>query len=244
MPGALRAAFVLSGVAGLVYEIVWSRYLGLFVGHGAYAQILVLAVYLGGMALGSAVVADLSKRVRDPILWYARAEGLLALFGLLFHPVFLLVTSFSYDVLFPAIGSAGLVGSVRWGLAGLLILPQAMVLGATFPLMAAALVRADPASPGRGVALAYLLNTLGAAAGVLLAGFWMIGAFGLPGTAIAAAALNLVAAGLAVRVARATERRRRLRLHRRRRRLPPRPRGAPRSRGPLPRAGSRRPSSW
>jgi spermidine synthase len=204
MPGALRAAFVLSGVAGLVYEIVWSRYLGLFVGHGAYAQILVLAVYLGGMALGSAVVADLSKRVRDPILWYARAEGLLALFGLLFHPVFLLVTSFSYDVLFPAIGSAGLVGSVRWGLAGLLILPQAMVLGATFPLMAAALVRADPASPGRGVALAYLLNTLGAAAGVLLAGFWMIGAFGLPGTAIAAAALNLVAAGLAVRTARAT----------------------------------------
>jgi predicted membrane-bound spermidine synthase len=202
IPGALRSAFVVSGVAGLVYEVLWSRYLGLYVGHSAYAQVLVLAVYLGGMAVGSIVLADLSRRVRRPLLWYVGAECALAAFGLAFHPLFQLVSTLSYDMLFPAIGSAGLVGSLRWGLAGALILPQAMVLGATFPLMAAALVRADPASPGRGVATVYTLNTLGGAAGVLLAGFWMIGALGLPGTSTAAAGLNLLAAGLALSASR------------------------------------------
>ncbi len=116
--------------------------------------------------------------------------------------MFTSVTDYSYDVIFPALASPGLVASGRWGIAGLLILPQAIVLGATFPLMAAALVRMDTGHPGRAVARAYLLNTLGGAAGVLLAGFWMIGTFGLPGTSVVAAGLNLIAAGLALRCAR------------------------------------------
>ena len=194
----LYLAFVVSGVAGLVYEVLWTRYLGLYVGHSAYAQVLVLAVYLGGMALGAMILADVSARLSDPVRWYAGAEAVLALFGLVFHAVFVAVSDFSYATLFPGLGSAQLVGAVRWGVAGLLILPQAMILGATFPLMAAAVVRADEANPGRGVARVYLLNTFGGAAGVLLAGFWMIGAFGLPGTSIAAALLNLIAASLAI----------------------------------------------
>ena len=194
----IHVAFALSGVAGLVYEVLWSRYLSLFVGHGAYAQVLVLAVYLGGMGLGALAVAGRSRDLERPLLWYAGAEGLLALFGLAFHALFVLATEASYDVLFPAIASPSWSGSVRWAVAGLLILPQAVVLGTTFPLMAAGLVRNDPARPGGGVAYAYLLNTLGGAAGVLLAGFVLIGRFGLPGTSVAAALLNLVAAGLVV----------------------------------------------
>lgn len=192
----IRAAFLISGVAGLVYEVLWSRYLGLFVGHTAYAQVLVLAVYLGGMAVGSLAVADLSRRLDSPLRWYAGAETVLALFGLAFHFLFVAATDFGYDVLFPAVGSAAAVGAVRWGLAGLLILPQAIVLGTTFPLMAAGLVRDDRSHPGGSVAEAYLLNTLGGAAGVLLAGFGFIAWFGLPGTSVAAAVLNLAAAGL------------------------------------------------
>ena len=138
---ALYAAFAISGAAGLVYEVLWSRYLGLYVGNGAYAQVLVLSVYLGGMAVGSTAVASLTQRLRRPLLWYAAAECVLALFGLAFHPLFVFATDISYEVLFPALGSAAIVGSVRWGVAGLLILPQAMVLGATFPLMAAGLLR-------------------------------------------------------------------------------------------------------
>ena len=51
----LFLAFAASGMAGLIYEVIWSRYLALFVGHSAYAQVLVIAVYLGGLALGALV---------------------------------------------------------------------------------------------------------------------------------------------------------------------------------------------
>src|SRR3954462_11037949 len=51
MPARLAGGFTLSGVAGLAYELVWTRYLALLVGHAAYAQVLVLAVYLGGTAV-------------------------------------------------------------------------------------------------------------------------------------------------------------------------------------------------
>ncbi len=193
---SLRTAFLCSGVAGLVYEVLWSRYLSLYVGHSAYAQVLVLAVYLGGMAVGSIAISDVSKRLRQPLRWYVGAELALAVFGLLFHTVFVTATNWSYDQIFPSIANASWVGSIRWALAGLMILPQAIVLGMTFPLMAAGLVRDDPEHPGAGVAEAYTLNTLGGAVGVLLAGFVFIGAFGLPGTSVAAAVLNVAAAGL------------------------------------------------
>lgn len=187
-------AFTLSGVAGLTYEVVWSRYLAIFLGHGAYAQVLVLAVYLGGMAVGALAVSESSGRLRRPLLAYAGAEAALCVLALVFHGAFLLTTRFAYDSIFPALGSASLSGAVRWGLAGLLVLPSAVVLGTTFPLMAAGLVRRDPGRPGRGVANAYLANTLGGAAGVLLAGFRLIPGVGLPGTVLCAGALNAVAA--------------------------------------------------
>ena len=49
----LYLVFTLSGAAGLIYESIWSHYLGLFVGHSAYAQIIVLAIFLGGMSLAA-----------------------------------------------------------------------------------------------------------------------------------------------------------------------------------------------
>src|SRR5690606_13910325 len=70
----LHGAFVLSGVAGLTYEVLWSRYLGLFVGHGAYAQVLVLAVFLGGMAVGSLAISGRSRTLARPLLGYAALE--------------------------------------------------------------------------------------------------------------------------------------------------------------------------
>ena len=182
----LYPAFILSGVAGLVYEVLWGRYLGVYVGHSAYAQVLVLTVYLGGMAVGAIAIGERSKRLEEPLLWYAWAEAGLAVFGVVFHGLFTLMVDVSYDHLFPAIGSAGLVGAARWGLASAVIMPQAILLGTTFPLMAAGLVRRDSLRPGRGVATVYLLNTLGGSAGVLLAGFWLITRFGFAATSMVA----------------------------------------------------------
>ena len=56
LPGqAVLALFVVSGFAGLVYQSLWSHYLGLVLGHAAYAQSLVLAIFMGGMALGASL---------------------------------------------------------------------------------------------------------------------------------------------------------------------------------------------
>ena len=51
--GAFYVLFTASGFAGLIYESVWTHYLKLFLGHAAYAQSLVLAVFMGGMAAGA-----------------------------------------------------------------------------------------------------------------------------------------------------------------------------------------------
>src|SRR5436190_14544339 len=119
---ALVAVFVFSGGAGLIYESIWSRYLGLFVGHSAYAQIIVLVIFLGGMSLGAHLVGRRSSRMRSPLLWYAGVEFLVGLLALVFHDTFVAVTGAAYDALFPALGGPALV-IVKWLLASLLILP-------------------------------------------------------------------------------------------------------------------------
>jgi predicted membrane-bound spermidine synthase len=84
----------------------------------------------------------------------------------------------------------------KWTLAGLLILPQSVLLGMTFPLMSAGLIRRYPLAPGESLAMLYFTNSLGAAVGVLVSGFYMIDALGLPGTVQAAGVLNLVLAAV------------------------------------------------
>jgi len=196
--------FALSGAAGLIYESVWSRYLALMVGHTAYAQVLVLGIFLGGMACGAVLSGLYSERFRDPLKFYALAELVVGLFGLAFHWVYTGVSSLAYEVIFPAIGTGVALTLAKWALAALLILPQAVILGSTFPLMAAAVLRRAPDAPGRVLGSLYFSNNLGAAIGVLVAGFILLAVGGLPGSVLTAAGINIfvatVAYGLALRV--------------------------------------------
>jgi len=193
VPLLLYILFIFSGAAGLFYESVWSRYLSLFVGHGAYAQVIVLVIFLGGMALGSMLVSRRSARLEDPLYGYAVVEVLIGLVGLVFHDlIYVPVTGWAYDSLFPALGGGMTVSLAKWGLAGLLILPQSIMLGATFPLMSAGIIRRARERPGAVLSILYFTNSLGAAAGVLFAGFVLVRQAGLPGTLLAAAILNLL----------------------------------------------------
>ena len=79
---------------------------------------------------------------------------------------------------------------------GALILPQSVLLGATFPLMSGGLLRRHPERPGESLAMLYFTNSLGAAVGVLASGFVLIERLGLPGTIQAAGVLNLVLAAI------------------------------------------------
>ena len=183
--------FVLSGAAGLIYESTWTRYLGLFVGHDAYAQIVVLVIFLGGMSAGAMAVSRWGHRLRDPLLGYALVEFAVGCIGLIFHDVFVWTTDTAYLSIYPSLAGSALLPVVKWTLASALILPQSVLLGATFPLMSAGVLRLSPARPGRTLALLYFSNSLGAAAGVLIAGFYLVALAGLPGTLLTAAMLNL-----------------------------------------------------
>ncbi len=200
--GAFYAIFVLSGFAGLIYESVWTHYLKLFLGHAAYAQSLVLAVFMGGMAAGAAFCGRRSARIANPLLAYALVEALTGALALLFHDAFVLTTDWAYAWLLPALGDEWAVLGAKLGLACLLILPQSVLLGMTFPLMSASLARVHPARAGESVAMLYFTNSLGAAAGVLTSGFVLIAAFGLPGTLRTAGLLNLLLAAAAWALAR------------------------------------------
>src|SRR5882724_7073296 len=77
--------FTVSGFAGLIYESIWSHYLKLFLGHAAYAQTLVLALFMGGMAVGAWICSRYSERWPNLLRRYALAEGAIGLAALGFH---------------------------------------------------------------------------------------------------------------------------------------------------------------
>jgi predicted membrane-bound spermidine synthase len=201
----LLAIFVLSGFAGLIYQSIWSHYLGLFLGHAAYAQALVLAIFMGGMAAGAAWIAKAGQKWRNLIRGYAVIEVVIGVLGLLFHRLFTGVAELSYDHLFPALGQASAINLARWLVAALLILPQTILLGMTFPLMSGGLIRRFPGNDGHVLGGLYFTNSIGAAIGALAAVFVLLPWVGLPGAMVAAAALNFVVAGLAWRLARDPE---------------------------------------
>ena len=186
--------FTVSGFAGLIYESIWTHYLKLFLGHAAYAQSLVLVVFMGGMAAGAAWCARRSERLERPLLGYALVEGIIGAAALGFHPVFVAATDWAYGSLLPALGSESAALAAKLGLSCLLIAPQSVLLGMTFPLMSAGLVRAHPAAPGESLAMLYFSNSLGAAVGVLASGFLLIAWAGLPGTLAVAGWTNLALA--------------------------------------------------
>jgi len=190
----LLAVFVVSGFTGLIYESIWSHYLKLFLGHAAYAQTLVLAIFMGGMALGSWTVAHYSSRLRHLLWAYVLVEGVIGIFGIFFHPTFVAASNFSFVSVIPALPAGFLIHAYKWSLAALLIFPQSVLLGMTFPLISGGLIRRWPDRPGETLATLYFTNSLGAAIGVLISGFVLIKAVGLPGTILTAGLVNIALA--------------------------------------------------
>lgn len=158
------ALFFLSGAAALVYEVSWSRQIGMAVGHTAASAALVLSAYFTGLALGQALGARLALRF-PPLLGYGIAEILTAGWASLI-PGLLAWTGATgplgaVDGLPPDIWAAA-----RGALCFAVLLPATVPLGATLPLMA------EHLSPrgrdwSRLVVRGYAFNTVGGLVGVL-----------------------------------------------------------------------------
>src|SRR5215216_1139551 len=113
----LALLFILSGAAGLIYESVWARYISLLVGHSAYAQVIVLVIFLGGMAIGSLLVGKWSERIQSPLLWYAIVEAIIAMIAVVFHPTFVATTDLAYNHILPSLSAGGAVTAATWTIA-------------------------------------------------------------------------------------------------------------------------------
>ena len=207
----LLALFALSGFTGLVYESVWSHYLKLLLGAAAFAQSFVLAVLMGGMALGAWLASRRSARWRNLLAAYAWVEALIGLAALAFHAAYTTLAALSLEHVIPALGAPAAITAYKYALCALLIAPQAVLLGMTFPLMAGAVIRRHPCDAGgrpaggRRLAMLYFSNCIGAAAGALAAAFWLFGWLGLAGTLQFAGALNLALALAVGALARGSE---------------------------------------
>ena len=186
--------FVISGFSGLIYESIWSHYLKLFLGHAAYSQTLVLTIFMGGMAMGAWFAGRILTMSIRLLYAYALVELLIGVAGILFHRIFQMLMDVSFNNIIPAISDPTIMHIYSWAVGSALLLPQSVLLGATFPLMSNALLRIRSDLPGRSISLLYFGNSIGAAIGVLVCGFYLIAKTGMPGTVLTAGIINVLIA--------------------------------------------------
>jgi spermidine synthase len=193
---ALWVVVFASGLATMGFEVLWTRILVFSFLSTVYAFTVILATFLTGLALGSALFARLEARV-PPIGLLAAAQLLAGVSAMLLAPVAARPTLL-LDALSRWAGETGTVWLVGMALSSALaLLLPATLMGAVFPQGTRLLVT-DLRHTGRGVGAAYLVNTLGCVTGSLATGFLLIPALGLKGCLAALCALQVALAALFV----------------------------------------------
>ncbi len=194
------AILFLSGAGALIFETLWLRVSGLAFGNSVWAAALILSSFMAGLALGNALAAS-SRILRSrPLRFYAALELLVAFFGCTI--VFGL----------PALGDVirplwqmmwdhqPVLLGMRFVISFLILLLPTTAMGLTLPV-----IIEDPllreTEFGRAIGFLYGSNTLGAMLGAILGEAYLIGAFGLYGTSVAAGATLCLAAAIALAVA-------------------------------------------
>lgn len=196
----LLPLFFLSGATSLIYEVVWTRLLILSFGSTVLALSTIVTVFLGGLALGGFLFADKADRVARPLRLYGAFELAIGAYALILPP---LVDSGGplREVL--RLGSdAGyeIHALVRFAVVGSLLIAPTLLMGATLPMLAAFVVRAEGEDAAPRIGLLYGINTLGAVAGVAGSGFLLLPSYGMFRTQLASAVGNFIVAALAFTV--------------------------------------------
>jgi spermidine synthase len=194
-PWLAAAALAVSGFASLTLQIVWTRLLAMIVGPTTYAFSLVVAVFIIGIAGGSAVGARLAKRSRHPAL----GLSIVLLAGAFCS----LAAAWGVDWALMTLASIASRPELRFSellmrealLIGALLLPLTLSFGAAFPFGVALAASSDDTVTEQ-LGRLYAINTVGAIAGSLAAGFTLVPAFGLHLTIRGLAALIAVSAAV------------------------------------------------
>ncbi len=186
------SCFFLSGLTGLVYEILWTRMIVKVIGSAPFAISIVLTIFMGGLGLGSYLASRTIDRVQNParlVRIYGLLELAIAAYGLalplllvVFRPLFAIV----YNQLFNHFLLYNFFTFI--GCSVLLCIPF-ICMGATLPILCRFYVT-NLSHLGTHAGRLYGLNTIGGALGALLCGFWLINFFGMTGALIFAVLVN------------------------------------------------------
>ncbi|PKQ15119.1 MAG: hypothetical protein CVT67_11035 [Actinobacteria bacterium HGW-Actinobacteria-7] len=194
------AAFAFSGMAALIYEVVWTRELSLVFGSTVYAVSMMLASFMSGLSLGAFLGGKWADKSPNLSFLFGKLEFGVGIFGLLTIPLIQAMPTiyfFVYDSLRP---SFVVFFVIQMLLSFLIMLVPTTFMGATFPVVTK-LSTQSLAELGADVGDVYSINTLGSIAGSLAAGFMLIPLIGVKGTTFVAAALNVVVASIMVLLA-------------------------------------------
>ncbi len=192
--------FLCSGATALVYEVIWSKYLSLMLGSTVQAQTVVLAVFMGGLAIGNKIFGRFADRTRHPLEYYGRLEIAIGLYAFFFTIFYSLA-----DSIFVGLGSKIIEASFALLFlksilcVGLLAVPT-ILMGGTLPLLASWLQRTSEDARRRSARF-YSINSIGAVIGSGLAGFYLVQNWGLEASLQLAAFLNLIVGVAAIMIA-------------------------------------------
>jgi spermidine synthase len=189
----------LSGATGLVYELVWSKYLSNLLGNSGQAHAIVLASFMGGLALGAYLFGGLADRVKSPLRLYGLLELGVGVYALLFPAILGLSGALYLKMAAPM--SEGVRVVPKLVLASLSLLPPTLLMGGTLPALARHFTE-SLSGMQKELSRLYAVNSLGASFGVFLAGVRLVPNFGLAASAYGAAAVNLALAAGAVALSR------------------------------------------
>jgi len=193
------ALTVLTGFSGLVYEVTWQKGLAILLGSHSEATAAVLAIFLGGLSLGYSIFGHVSSRITERGGLRGSGRRLLLLYG--FVEAGIGLWALAWPRLFDAARALSIalplqVEAASFGfdllLTVFLIGPPAVLMGGTIPILTQALAR-DLEDATRFHALVYGFNTLGAFAGALAGGFFLVPWMGIPGALAAMGVVNLAA---------------------------------------------------
>jgi MFS family permease len=200
----LYLLFFLSGISGLIYQVVWVRVFGNVFGNTVYSASLVVAVFMLGLGVGSYLAGRWADRryavdAEMPLRLYGYFELVIAAMGAAIaltlphlDRLSVLVTSYQRDANGWYVITAASYAA-RVAIAAGLLTPITLLMGGTLTLLIRYLVRADVEAQSRRIAVLYAVNTAGAAAGCFLTDFTLVPSIGLLATQIVAVLLNAIA---------------------------------------------------
>ncbi|MDP2168748.1 MAG: fused MFS/spermidine synthase [Thermodesulfovibrionales bacterium] len=201
MQRVLLLAFCLSGVAALIYEVVWTRALSLILGSTVYALSTMLATFMAGLAIGAYFGGKLADRAKDKekdlVFYFGLFELGIGLMGFVIVPVIYSLPPLYFKMYKSLHLNADAYFISQFLLSAAIMIIPTTLMGATFPVVSRRLT-ANIEEMGRKVGDAYSLNTLGAIVGSLSAGFLLIPLVGIKWSSFTAGCINIAVGSLIV----------------------------------------------